>query len=141
MKGEILALLAALLWGIAPIFDKIVVSSGVSPYMANLIRAFGAITFLALAVLLFKKFDLSAFTNKNLVYLLVAGALGGGLAMIMYYVALKFTHASKVVPLTSIYPLFTVVFSAIVLGEDVSPKVVVGTILIILGVVLVCGEG
>ena len=141
MKGEILALLAALLWGIAPIFDKIVVSSGVSPYTANLIRAFGAIAFLILAVLWLRQFDLSAYTGKNLIYLLTAGALGGGLAMILYYIALKFTQASKVVPLTSIYPLFTVIFSAIVLGENISPKVVIGTILIILGVVLVCGEG
>jgi len=141
MKGEILALLAALLWGIAPIFDKIVVSSGVSPYTANLIRAFGAIAFLTLAVLWLRQFDLSAYTGKNLIYLLTAGALGGGLAMILYYIALKFTQASKVVPLTSIYPLFTVIFSAIALGENISPKVVVGTILIILGVVLVCGEG
>ncbi len=141
MKGEILALLAALLWGIAPIFDKIVVSSGVSPYTANLIRAFGAIAFLTLAVLWLRQFDLSAYTGKNLIYLLTAGALGGGLAMILYYIALKFTQASKVVPLTSIYPLFTVIFSAIALGENISPKVVVGTILIILGVMLVCGEG
>ncbi len=140
MKGELLALIAALLWGIAPIFDKIVVSSGVSPYTANLIRAFGAITFLALAVVLFKQFDLSAFNGKNIVFLLIAGALGGGLAMVLYYVALKFTHASKVVPLTSIYPLFTVIFSAIALGENISPKVVVGTILIVVGVALVCGE-
>ncbi len=140
MKGEFLALLAALLWGIAPIFDKIVVSSGVSPYMANLIRAFGAITFLVLAVVIFKQFDLSAFNGRNVAYLLIAGALGGGLAMILYYIALKFTHVSRVVPLTSIYPLFTVVFSAIALGENVSPKVVVGTILIVIGVALVCSE-
>ncbi len=140
MKGELLALLAALLWGIAPIFDKIVVSSGVSPYMANLIRAFGAITFLVLAVVLLKQFDLSAFNGKNVAYLLIAGALGGGLAMVLYYIALKFTYASRVVPLTSIYPLFTVIFSAIVLGESLSPKVVIGTILIVIGVALVCSD-
>jgi transporter family protein len=137
MKGELLALLAALLWGIAPIFDKIVASSNVSPFLANLVRATGGIIFLLIAVLSLRQFDFSTFTTKNVAYLLIAGALAGGLAMVLYYTALKHTQASRVIPLTSIYPLFTVFFSAMMLGEKISPKVVVGTILIVLGVVLV----
>ncbi len=138
MKGEILALISALLWGIAPIFDKMVVSSGVSPYTANIVRAFGAVTFLIFSVIVLRQFDQSAFVGRNLIYLLTAGALGGGVAMVLYYMALKFTSASKVVPITSIYPLFTILFSSIALGENVSPKVVVGAVLIVLGVALVC---
>jgi len=136
MKGELLALIAALLWGIAPIFDKIVVSSGASPYTANFVRALGAIAFLALAVVIKGDFEMISLRNVSL--LLMAGALGGGLAMILYFTALRFSTASRVVPLTSIYPLFTVLFSAIVLGEKLSPKVVVGTALIVVGVALVC---
>ncbi len=138
MKGELLALLAALLWGIAPIFDKMVVSTGVSPYTANLVRAFGAIAFLTFATFTLKQFDVSAFAGRNLAYLVVAGALGGGLAMVLYYKALEITPTSKVVPITSIYPLFTVLLSAIVLKEGVSLRVLLGTVLIIAGVALLC---
>jgi uncharacterized membrane protein len=53
---------------------------------------------------------------------------------------LKLSQASRVVPITSIYPLFTVIFSALLLGENISPKVVVGAVLIVIGLSLVCGE-
>ena len=131
-----MALIAALLWGIAPIFDKLVVSSGVSPYTGNFIRALGAIAFLALAVVFGGGLEIPS--AKSVTLLLVAGALGGGLAMILYFMALRFATASRVVPLTSIYPLFTVLFSATLLGEKLSPKVVIGTVLIVVGVALVC---
>ena len=131
-----MALIAALLWGIAPIFDKLVVSSGASPYTANLVRALGAIAFLALAVVVGGSFEVPSL--RNVILLLIAGALGGGLAMILYFMALRFATASRIVPLTSIYPLFTVLFSAILLGEKLSPKVVIGTVLIVLGVAFVC---
>jgi len=63
--------------------------------------------------------------------LIVAGIIASGLAMVVYFKALKLSQASKVVPITSIYPLFTVIFSALLLGESVSPKVVIGAILIV----------
>ena len=138
MKGEILALIAAVLWGIAPIFDKMVMSSGVSPYLANVVRAVGALAFLAASALIFKQYDLMELGIRNTVLLLVAGLIGGGVAMVLYFLALKFTQASKVVPLTSIYPLFTVIFSAVILGGKVSFKVLLGTLLIVVGVILVC---
>lgn len=140
MKGEILALIAALLWGIAPLMDKYVVSTGVSPILANFIRVAGALIFLAIVTLVAKDFSFAKLTFKNVTYLLIAGVIASGLAMIIYFQALKISQASKVVPITSIYPLFTVIFSALILGENVSPKVVVGALLIVVGLALVSGE-
>jgi len=137
MRGELLALLAAILWGIAPLLDKAVMSSNVSPYMANVVRTVGSMVFLTLATLYMKEFNSTHLTTKNIAYLLLAGIIAGGFAMVVYFKALKLTQASKVVPITSIYPLITVVFSAILLGEDINPKVVIGAILIVLGVMLV----
>ena len=140
MMSYIFAILAAILWGVAPIFDKIVVSAGVSLYLANLIRAMGAVFFLSATVICFKHFDLSQLTAKHFLYLFIAGMMAGGLAMVLYYTALKYEPASRIIPLTSIYPLFTIAISAIILGENLSLKVVLGTILIIIGVALVCSE-
>jgi uncharacterized membrane protein len=138
MKGELLALMAAALWGIAPIFDKLAISgSGVSPFLANVIRSIGAFTILTIIVLFLRDFDLAAFNVKRIACLLIAGSIAGGIAMVIFYLALRQIGASKTVPLSSIYPLFTVTFSALFLGESVSPKIIVGTILIIAGVVLV----
>ena len=140
MKGEFLALISALLWGIAPLLDKYVIGSGVSPYLANVVRVAGALVFLLVITLLAKEFSTSKLTVKNTILLIVAGIIASGLAMVVYFKALKLSQASKVVPITSIYPLFTVIFSALLLGESVSPKVVVGAILIVIGLALVSGD-
>ena len=67
----------------------------------------------------------------------MAGIIASGLAMIIYFKALKLTQASRVVPITSIYPLFTVILSALILGEKVSLRIAIGAILIVIGVMLV----
>jgi len=137
MKGELLALLAAILWGITPLLDKTVMSSNLSPYLANVVRVAGALIFLSLATLYMREYSTTHLTLRNIVYLMIAGIIASGIAMIVYFKALKLTQASKVVPITSIYPLFTVIFSALILGENVSPKVVIGAVLIVVGVMLV----
>ncbi len=139
MKGELLALISALLWGIAPLMDKYVVSTGVSPILANLVRIAGAFLFLAVVTVVTRDFSSAKLTFKSVALLLIAGIIASGIAMVVYFQALRLSQASKVVPITSIYPLFTVIFSALILGENVSPKVVVGAILIVVGLSLVSG--
>jgi transporter family protein len=137
MKGEMLALMAAFLWGIAPIFDKLAITNSISLPLANFIRSFGAFLTLAFLVLFLREFSFAAFNVKRIVFLLIAGSIAGGIAMIIFYMALRQIGAGRTVPLSSIYPLFTILFSALFLEESISLKVVVGTVLIVAGVVLV----
>jgi len=138
MKGELLAIIAAMLWGIAPIFDKMaIMDSNVSPVLANLIRSVGAFSILVLIALIMKDFNFSAFTPQRITFLLTAGSIAGGVAMIIFYLALRQIGASKTVPLSSIYPLFTVIMSAVFLSEAVTSKVLIGAFLIVTGVILV----
>ncbi len=136
--GEVLAFVAAILWGFVPILDKTALIGNVSPYLANLIRSLGALIFLSIVVLVLRDFDLEVFDAKRVSLLMTAGAIAGGLAMVIYYMALKSIGASKAVPITSIYPLFTVIFSAIILRESFDlVRVLLGTALIVIGIVLV----
>ena len=136
--GEVLAFIAAVLWGFVPILDKTALIGNVSPYLANLIRSLGALIFLTIVVLVLRDFDLEVFDAKRVSLLMTAGAIAGGLAMVIYYMALKSIGASKAVPITSIYPLFTVIFSAIILRESFDlVRVLLGTALIVIGIVLV----
>lgn len=136
--GEVLAFIAAVLWGFVPILDKTALIGNVSPYLANLIRSLGALIFLSIVVLALRDFDLEVFDAKRVSLLLSAGAIAGGLAMVIYYMALKSIGASKAVPITSIYPLFTVIFSAIILRESFDLlRVLLGTALIVVGIILV----
>ncbi len=139
MMGEIFAFIAAILWGFVPILDKTALSgANVSPYLANLFRSLGAIVFLSATVLATRDFDLEVFDSRRISILLLAGAIAGGLAMVIYYFSLKTIGASKAVPITSIYPLFTVIFSALILKESFDfPRVMIGTALIVTGIVLV----
>ncbi len=139
MMGEIFALISAILWGFAPILDKTALSNGdVSPFLANLIRSIGALTFLIFTVLVMKDFDISLFDFRRSVILLTAGAIAGGVAMIIYYSSLKMIGAAKAVPITSIYPLFTILFSLLLLKEPVNfLKLFTGTILIVAGLIIV----
>ena len=138
MMGEFLAFVAAILWGFVPILDKTALTGNVSPYLANLIRSTGALVFLSLTVLILRDFSLEVFDAKRVSILMLAGAIAGGLAMVIYYMALKSIGASKAVPITSVYPLFTVIFSAIILRESFDvPRVLLGTALIVAGVILV----
>ncbi len=139
MKGFAFALISAFLWGIAPLFDKLAISdSKVLPVPANIVRCAGALITLLFLAAVTKEWNFSAINAEKIILLVIAGAIAGGLAMVTYYKALSTLGAGKTVPLTSIYPLITVIFSAVILGEKVNlPKTLLGTALIVCGIVLV----
>ena len=138
MKGELLAFMAALLWGTVPLLDKIIAATAISPVAANIVRSAGALLSLLLLSLLMRELSFEGIRGVNILILLTAGAIAGGIAMVIYYGALKSIGAAKAVPITSVYPLVTVVLSVLILGEKVNlPKVMAGTLLIVLGLVLV----
>ncbi len=135
MKGEILALISAVLWGFAPILDRYALLSGAPIYAALAIRAFGAL--IAMLFILSVLRGGLAVEAKAAVLLLIAGAIGGALAMVFYYLALESVGASRTVPITAIYPMFTALFSFLLLSEPLSPKTIAGIAFIVLGVILV----
>jgi transporter family protein len=57
-------------------------------------------------------------------------------ALILLYAALSAGDASKVIPVTAAYPALTLVLSAAFLSEHVSPARIAGTLLVVVGVVL-----
>lgn len=134
MKGEMLALISAFLWGIAPILDKYALQE-VPIYPAIVIRAFGG--FLAILAISFvlgqTEFKLSA----GILLLLISGAISGAFGMIFYFEALESIGASRAVPITAIYPMFTAVLSFLLLSEAISARVLLGIAMIILGTILV----
>ncbi|MCS7122308.1 MAG: DMT family transporter [Archaeoglobaceae archaeon] len=132
MHGELLALIAAILWGLAPIFDKLALQTGVSIYVANFVRLLSAvlITFVFAA-----KYNFNISLNATF-YLIIAGTIGGVVAMLLYYSALSTSETAKVVAITASYPLFTALFAYILLGEEISFKTLLGILLVFLGILL-----
>ena len=57
-------------------------------------------------------------------------------ALMLLYAALSAGDASQVVPVTAAYPALTLVLAAAFLSEHVSPARIAGTLLVVVGVVL-----
>ena len=66
-----------------------------------------------------------------------ATALCASSALILFFVALTHGEASKVVPASSAYPVVTLAASALFLSESITLVRVVGTALVIVGLVLI----
>lgn len=66
---------------------------------------------------------------------ILAGVLAAG-GLIVFFIALRHGEASRVVPVTSAYPLVTLGLSAFVLAEHLSAVRVLGAALVVGGVVL-----
>ena len=136
MRGEVFAIAAAILWGLVPVIDKIALSSGVSIYTANVIRSIGAATTIITLSVLTSQLQTTV-DLKTVACLLVGGAIAGAFAVILYFSAIKTIGASRTVPITAAYPMFTAIISILVLGESISLKVAVGIVLIVIGIILV----
>lgn len=59
------------------------------------------------------------------------------LGQLAYYYALKYSEASKVVPVSSSFPLFTLILAFLFLHENITFKKILGTLLVILGIILI----
>ena len=64
-------------------------------------------------------------------------AVGAAAALILFFYALNRGDASEVVPVSSAYPLITLVGGAIVLAERITLARVVGALVIVAGVVVI----
>lgn len=133
----IFIILTILCWGSAPILEKYGLKE-LDPFSAVFIRS------AAIFVMLLAAFGFSGKANvlfktplKTTLIFTASGFLAGLAGMWTYFKALKVAPSSKVVPLVATYPLITAVLSVIILREDFSWSRIIGTILIITGVLLV----
>jgi len=139
MTGKTLILIigAATLWGFTPILEKLGLGKGVSAMNGVVIRsssaALGAIIFTLLNGTTSSIFNMPL---KNFVFIALSGITAGLVAQWLYFSSLKASQTSLVVPIGSTYPLFTLIFSVIILNESFSTQKLVGILLIISGVFL-----
>ena len=133
INPNLLALLVAAIWGLAPIFEKLSLHS-MSPLYVLFIR-FVLVTSLFVPIFITSNqaLNLDQLTLKNLMLILIPGILAV-IGIYLYFNALADSSSSKIVPLTAIYPLFTCFYAFIFLKEDFTTEKIIGTILIVAGV-------
>jgi transporter family protein len=126
-SGLIYALLAAILWGIAPVFEKLGLIN-ISPLAGLTIRTVSA-TIILILIMLFTNVhtEIIRADARTVGFLVMSGIVAGLLGMWSYFNAMKYCEASRVVP---------ILFSLLLLGEQITLQKCIGVILIVGGVVL-----
>lgn len=99
-----------------------------------------AIVYAVIAVVMLVGGIASVRVGAGTVMGIVSGLLAAG-GLIVFFIALRHGAASKVVPITSAYPLVTLVLSAIVLAEHITALRVFASLLVVGGVVLLSLAG
>lgn len=136
MNYYIFALIAAFLFGLAPIFGKLGLE-GVNPAIALAIRSLIITSIMLVWLLLNNDFgSLAAVSFKSWGLIALEGICAALLGQLFYYYALKSGEASVAVPIIATFPLFTFIIATIFLEDKFSFIKVGGILFIVLGVVL-----
>ena len=130
-------LLTIICWGSTPILEKIGLKSS-DIFTALFIRSTAVFLVILAAFGLSGKFsDLSKLSWKTVAIFSASGIMACLLGMWTYFKVLKLNPSSKIVPLAATYPLITALLSVLILREGLSWPRIIGTILIISGIMLV----
>lgn len=132
-----LLLLTVVVWGAAPIFDKLAVQN-TSPFLGNIFRSFTIMVVMIMITSLTGELkEIFRMPVKNIGFYILSGILAGGIGVVAYFKVLQIAPTSKVVPLAASYPLVTAILSMTLLGEKISIERFIGIILIVSGIYLV----
>ncbi len=138
-KDLILPLLAAIFFGCAVVFRKMGLNILNSPILGVTV-GFTTSLFIYLTILAFFKSwrkSLSLGRSDLSIFFIAGFSLAAGWLSIFY--ALSYGDVIIVAPLTNLHPLFVVFFSYLFIGdiEKVTPKIVMGALTVVLGVILI----
>lgn len=131
----IYALLSAFFAALTAIFSKIGVT-GVNSNLATAVRTV-VILIIAWAIVIFRGESrrLGSLSKHNLLFLIISG-VATGLSWVFYFKALQLGKVSQVAPVDKLSVALTVMLSVIFLGEVLTVKTAIATLLIIAGVIL-----
>ena len=132
-----LALLPAILWGLAPVFDKRGMAAGGGSVQASLVVVIvdSTLYWLVIAVL----YGSSAFSGLTLEAFAVfafAGVIGTALGRITIFVGVDKVGASLNSAILSTRPLFATLIALVWLGEPLGPVTAVGIVVLVAGLSL-----
>lgn len=136
-RGLFLLLLTIIAWGVSVVGIKLG-AQGLDMPLANFIRFSGtAVLLIPLTVIPWLRFRQNNSGWRNLGLAGFNGFLSFGIGAIFFLLALRETGAGMTSVLSSTSPLFLVPMAVLFLKEKVTPKLVVGVIMSVMGVCLV----
>jgi transporter family protein len=77
------------------------------------------------------------FADHRALLFIVLSGLAGGISWLFYFLAIKIGMVEKVVPIDRLSMVFAVLLAVIFLGEKLTLKVAIGTILVVAGAIFI----
>lgn len=133
MSTNLYIIFAIVAWGVGAIFTK-VAANNLHPLVMAAVAELFYIIFVPIAII-GTKTPITLNTNGFIFGFISAACMGGG--SLAYYFALQKGDVGAVAAATSVYPVLTVILSALILNEDMSIKKIIGCILAVASVILI----
>lgn len=131
------AILTALVWGAAPLFEKMGIAK-IDPLPGLFLRIFGVL--FGMMLLLIFKFDIvkeaMSARPQTILFIMMGGFLASIVGQMFFYRALKMGEVSRMVPLAATYPVVTFILGVIFLSEKITLAKLGGVALIVSGIFL-----
>ncbi len=135
--GIVFAIIQAFTWSVTSIILRDL-STRLDAFLVNGVRAtVGYMVIIPLLFLTGGHNDLHLLTATNVLLLAGSIAIGGVIGDTFYLGSLRMLGVGRAFPITNTYPLFTVLFSALLLQEHITWGMAVGMLLVMLGIYLV----
>ena len=129
-----LALVPALLWGFAPIFDKRGMAAGGDSVQASLVVVVvELVAYWAAIAALYGRSAFSGLTPEILAVFVGAGVIGTAAGRIVIFVGVDRVGASLNSAILSTRPLFATLIALVALGEPVGPRTAAGVVVVVAG--------
>lgn len=133
MLGPALALLFALLMGIASIFSRRGLQTGSFRALLVISLAVGSVVFLAITAVT------TGFTDTpvmGVVYAAIGAVIGSVAGRSLYFLGINYLGPGKSLSVTATSPLYAAFLAWIILDETITTLVVVGTVAVVVGIVV-----
>lgn len=132
--GVLAGLGTSICWASGIVLFKIILLNN-DPFVLAAVRMLFLLPTLGIlsAVPLRKKFPRTQWTKSRLSLALLSGLIALGIGDVLLYFGLDSTNSNIVAPISSITPIFSAIIAMLYLKEDVSKKVIFGTLFVTAG--------
>jgi transporter family protein len=135
-KSYTFAIIAMMLWGIAPVFGKLGLTQ-LEPLSALTLRSVLITVLLLIFVTVGGHWSgIVSASPRDIFFVGMEGLCAALFGQLAYYYALKYGEVSKVSPVVAAFPLVALMLALVILGEEITLWKVMGSVFIVVGIVL-----
>lgn len=138
--GLLAALTASLIWGVAPAIIKLGIGEDTSAMVFNTLRLIAAIPVTALIIIVLHEQLIIPSSIIGWIAVFAAGTIGPGIGDVAYIYAIREIGGGKAVTIGYTYILISQFLALLFFGEELTWRLIIGSILAVTGIWFVARE-